>query len=89
MVTSYKVNGIPSKFIIDKNAVIRFYLMGFDGSNEASVEELSAMIDLAKNSTTNDLKIGRPEKRAASFVLYILHSKTIMEMTGSIIDFSG
>ncbi len=49
VVASYKVNGIPSKFIIDKNGVIRFHLMGFDGSNEAAVDELSEMIALAKD----------------------------------------
>lgn len=48
VVSSYKVDGIPSKFIIDENGIIRFHLMGFDGSNEAAVDELSMMIDMAK-----------------------------------------
>jgi len=48
VVTSYKVEGIPSKFIIDKNGIIRYHLMGFDSSNEAAVDELSTMIDIAK-----------------------------------------
>jgi len=49
VVASYKVDGIPSKFIIDKNGIVRFHLMGFDGSNEAAVDELSMMIDMAKS----------------------------------------
>jgi hypothetical protein len=48
VVSSYKVDGIPSKFIIDEKGIIRFHLMGFDGSNEAAVDELSMMIDMAK-----------------------------------------
>lgn len=48
VVSSYKVNGIPAKFVIDANGNIRFKLTGFDGSNEAAVDELSMMIDMAK-----------------------------------------
>ncbi|MBC6112590.1 redoxin domain-containing protein [Pedobacter fastidiosus] len=48
VVTDYKVNGIPSKFVIDPAGNIRFSLMGFDGSNEAAVDEISMMIDMAK-----------------------------------------
>jgi thiol-disulfide isomerase/thioredoxin len=48
VVTSYKVNGIPAKFVIDTQGNIRFKLTGFDGSNEAAVDELSMMIDMAK-----------------------------------------
>lgn len=48
VVSSYNVNGIPAKFIIDPNGNIRFKLTGFDGSNEAAVDELSMMIDMAK-----------------------------------------
>jgi thiol-disulfide isomerase/thioredoxin len=53
VVTSYGVDGIPSKFVIDENGIIRFHLLGFDGSNEAAVDELSAMIDLAKKKSSN------------------------------------
>lgn len=48
VVTSYKVNGIPAKFVIDAQGNIRFKLTGFDGSNEAAVDELSMMIDMAR-----------------------------------------
>ena len=42
---SYKIKGIPAKFIIDKEGNIRFKPMGFSGSNEETVKELSAMIE--------------------------------------------
>jgi len=48
VVSDYKVNGIPSKFVIDPQGNIRFNLMGFDGSNEAAVDEISMMIDMAR-----------------------------------------
>lgn len=48
VVKSYGVDGIPAKFVIDPNGFIRFRLKGFDSGNEAAVDELSAMIELAK-----------------------------------------
>ncbi|WP_443938527.1 redoxin domain-containing protein [Pedobacter sp. MW01-1-1] len=48
VVSDYKVSGIPSKFVIDPKGNIRFSLMGFEGSNEAAVDELTMMIDMAK-----------------------------------------
>ena len=51
VVSSYKVEGIPAKFIIDKQGNIRFKLTGFDGSKEAAVDELSLMIDFAKSGS--------------------------------------
>lgn len=48
VVTSYKVYGIPAKFVIDEKGNIRFKLTGFDGSKEAAVDEISMMIDMAK-----------------------------------------
>ncbi len=50
VVESYKVSGIPAKFVIDKNGNIRFALSGFSGGDDAAVEELSAMIELAQKS---------------------------------------
>jgi len=51
VVTSYKVNGIPAKFIIDSKGNIRFKLTGFDGSKEAAVDEVSMMIEMAKKAS--------------------------------------
>lgn len=45
----YKLQGIPAKFVIDKNGMIRFRSMGGSSSgNDAFVEEMSGMIDLAR-----------------------------------------
>src|SRR6185312_6236445 len=47
VVESYKVQGIPSKFVIDKNGNIRFRFSGFSEGEDTAVEEISAMIELA------------------------------------------
>lgn len=47
MVAKYGVSGIPTKFILDKNGNIRFKSVGYQGSPEALLEELSLMIELA------------------------------------------
>jgi len=49
VVEQFKVTGIPTKFIIDKTGTIRFKSVGFNGSDDKLVSELSAMIDMAKN----------------------------------------
>lgn len=48
VVEQFKVEGIPTKFVIDKNGIIRFKAVGFDGSDDKLVTELSTMIDIAK-----------------------------------------
>ncbi len=48
VVEQFKVNGIPTKFVIDKNGVIRFKAVGFDGSDDKLVTELTTMINIAK-----------------------------------------
>ncbi len=47
VVNNYKVNGIPTKFVIDKDGKMRFRSVGFNGSDDGVVDEISAMIDLA------------------------------------------
>jgi peroxiredoxin len=49
VVTRFNVEGIPTKFIIDKNGNIRFKIIGYDGTPQALVDEVSAMIDLTAN----------------------------------------
>ena len=49
VVEQYNVEGIPTKFIIDKTGTIRFKSIGFDGSDDKLVSELSAMIDMTKS----------------------------------------
>ncbi|HEX6428661.1 MAG TPA: TlpA disulfide reductase family protein [Niastella sp.] len=48
VVEGFGIQGIPTKFVLDKNGNIRFKVTGFSGSDEAAVEELSAMIDMVK-----------------------------------------
>ncbi len=48
VIESYKVTGIPTKFIIDGKGNICFKVTGFSGGNEAAVEEISKMIEMAK-----------------------------------------
>jgi thiol-disulfide isomerase/thioredoxin len=55
VVTQFGVTGIPTKFIIDKNGNIRFKVVGFDGSAEGLVDEVSAMIDMAKAPVTTEV----------------------------------
>ncbi|MEO6132898.1 MAG: TlpA disulfide reductase family protein, partial [Saprospiraceae bacterium] len=52
VVTSYKVDGIPTKFIIDKDQKIRFKAIGYSGSAESLFEELTTMIEMTQNGGT-------------------------------------
>ena len=47
VVEQFKVEGIPTKFVIDKAGNIRFKAVGFSGSDDKLVSELTAMIDIA------------------------------------------
>jgi thiol-disulfide isomerase/thioredoxin len=51
VVSSFGVSGIPTKFVLDQNGRIRFKAVGYNGSNEALVEELKLMIELTKKGT--------------------------------------
>ncbi len=50
VVSSYKVKGIPTKAVIDKKGRLRFMSSGFSSDSEL-VNELEAMIDLAKEQS--------------------------------------
>jgi len=50
-VKDFGVQGIPTKVIIDKEGMIRFFSVGFSGDELKAVEELQAMIDLAGDPT--------------------------------------
>jgi hypothetical protein len=41
------VDGIPTKFVLDKEGKIRFKTVGFGGDDDGLVEELSTMIEFA------------------------------------------
>ena len=47
VVTDFGVDGIPTKFVFDGNGNIRFTHVGWDGSTEGLVDEVSTMIDMA------------------------------------------
>jgi thiol-disulfide isomerase/thioredoxin len=51
VVAEFKVDGIPTKFVIDKNGMIRFKAVGFDGSDDKLMNELTAMIEMASTET--------------------------------------
>ena len=51
VVEQFKVDGIPTKFVIDKDGLIRFKSVGFDGSDDKLISELTAMIDMAGDPT--------------------------------------
>jgi len=46
VIDSYKVSGIPTKFIIDKAGNIRFMKVGFSGNTDQMVDEISQMISM-------------------------------------------
>lgn len=48
VIGKYEVEGIPTKFIIDKNQNIRFKSVGYSGNEDELVEELSHMIAMIK-----------------------------------------
>lgn len=50
VVEDFGISGIPTKFILDKSGNIRFKVTGFTGTDEAAVEELSAMIEMIEKS---------------------------------------
>ncbi|MBV8388398.1 MAG: redoxin domain-containing protein [Mucilaginibacter sp.] len=49
VVTAYEVSGIPTKFIIDKNGNIRFKYIGYSGSADKILDEVTDMIDMTQN----------------------------------------
>jgi len=51
VVGEFKVEGIPTKFVIDKNGIVRFKSIGFNGSDDKLVAELTAMIEMASTET--------------------------------------
>jgi peroxiredoxin len=49
VVSAFGVDGIPTKFIIDKTGNIRFKYVGYQGTPESLVDEVSNMIDMTGN----------------------------------------
>lgn len=55
VVAKYKVEGIPTKFVLDGNGKIRFKSVGFAGNDEALMTEMNLMIELASGKSSVDL----------------------------------
>ncbi len=55
----YKIAGIPTKFIIDRNGIVRFEKIGFmpDNSDLELANEVSDMIEKAKKPASNSTSI--------------------------------
>ncbi|WP_290790660.1 redoxin family protein [Flavihumibacter sp. UBA7668] len=53
MVGSFKVDGIPTKFVLDKNGKIRFKSVGYSGNESKAVDEISAMVSLASEASNS------------------------------------
>jgi thiol-disulfide isomerase/thioredoxin len=49
VVSTFDVSGIPTKFIIDKNGNIRFKYVGYSGTPEKLIDEVTNMVDMAGN----------------------------------------
>jgi len=49
VVSAFGVTGIPTKFIIDKNGNIRFKYVGYSGTPEKLVDEVTDMVNMAGN----------------------------------------
>jgi hypothetical protein len=49
VVSKYKVDGIPTKLVIGPDQKVRFKSTGYGGNNDALVEEMIAMIEIAQN----------------------------------------
>lgn len=56
VVENFKVDGIPTKFVIDRNSNIRFKSVGWGGSVDGLVNELTAMIDIAASASGEPIK---------------------------------
>jgi thiol-disulfide isomerase/thioredoxin len=50
VVADYKVGGIPTKFVIDRNGVTRFKAVGFNGNTDDTINELESMITVAQKN---------------------------------------
>jgi thiol-disulfide isomerase/thioredoxin len=49
VVSAYEVSGIPTKFIIDKKGNIRFKYVGYSGSDDKILNEVTDMVEMAQN----------------------------------------
>jgi len=48
VIQAFEVEGIPTKFVIDKTGKIRFKSLGYNGSPDKTFDEMQMMIEIAK-----------------------------------------
>ncbi|MBO9565015.1 MAG: TlpA family protein disulfide reductase [Niastella sp.] len=51
VIDQFNVPGIPAKFIIDQNSMVRFKSVGYGGTPEELVDEITNMIEVAKTGS--------------------------------------
>lgn len=56
VVEKFGVEGIPTKFVIDRNSNIRFQTVGYNANADAAIQELTTMIDMAAAESGEPLK---------------------------------
>jgi peroxiredoxin len=49
VIEKFKVDGIPTKFIIDKTGLIRFKSVGYGGNDDKLAKEIDLMIELSND----------------------------------------
>jgi len=47
VVGDFKVSGIPTKFVVDKTGNVRFKSVGFGGNDDALIDEVTMMVEMA------------------------------------------
>ncbi len=63
VIGSYKVEGIPTKFVLGMDGRIKFKSIGFDGNDDKLVDELTMMIELLKKDQADkEIKISMSGK---------------------------
>jgi len=66
VVSTFEVTGIPTKFIIDKSGNIRFKYVGFSGTSEKVLDEVSNMVEMANNPEAYAAQQTTPEPKSGS-----------------------
>ena len=58
VISQFDVQGIPTKFVIDQSGNIRFKHVGFSGSAQGIVDDISSMIEMLKPESVASVKAG-------------------------------
>lgn len=66
VVSTFEVTGIPTKFVIDKSGNIRFKYVGFSGTSEKVLDEVSNMVEMAGNPEAYAAQQTKAEPKSGS-----------------------